>query len=135
MIGWQCISQKGNFKVGDLTVYHEIDSFLPTNKSAYAWLNKEAKAWEGKTGYRLRTKKLKKTLSQGLVLPIKDFPELEGKFLHEGDDVTELLGVVKWDMPEHGNPMNIRTPGIQQQRFPWFIPKTDEIRIQQYQMF
>lgn len=103
---------------------------MDTSKSAYSFLAKDAKTWEGKIGYRLRTKKLKKTLSQGLLIPINDFEEIRRSVLIEGQDVTELLGVVKWEMPEHGNPMNIRTPGIQQQRFPWFIPKTDEIRIQ-----
>src|SRR5208282_1834954 len=127
--GWQCISQKGNFQIGDLAVYHEIDSFLDTGKPAYDFLAKDAKTWEGKTGYRLRTKKLKKTLSQGLLIPISDFPELKKKTLRAGDDVTELLGVVKWELPEPSQ-MNTRTLGVQAARFPWFIPKTDEERVQ-----
>lgn len=126
--GWQSISQKGNFKIGDLAVYHEIDSWLDTSKPAYGWLAPEAKVWEGKTGYKLRTKKLKKTLSQGLLLPVGDFPELKGHTT-EGEDVTELVGVLKWEMPQPVQ-MNNHDRQVREARFPWFIPKTDEERIQ-----
>lgn len=29
VLGWQCVVNKGQFNVGDLAVYFEIDSFLP----------------------------------------------------------------------------------------------------------
>ena len=29
VLGWECIAKKGEFKVGDLCVYFEIDSKLP----------------------------------------------------------------------------------------------------------
>lgn len=29
VLGWQCVVKKGEFEVGDLGVYFEIDSFLP----------------------------------------------------------------------------------------------------------
>lgn len=36
VLGWQCVAKKGEFKVGDLAVYFEIDSFcpLPRNSSS-----------------------------------------------------------------------------------------------------
>jgi RNA ligase (TIGR02306 family) len=62
-------------------------------------------------------------LSQGLFLPVAQFPELDG--MSEGDDVTEKLGVKKWYIPETS------TPGgtIIGER-PNGIPASDEIRIQ-----
>jgi RNA ligase (TIGR02306 family) len=62
-------------------------------------------------------------LSQGLMLPLSFFPELES--FCEGDDVTEKLGVKKWYVPEFtgvgGTVMGGR---------PYGIPASDEIRIQ-----
>ena len=69
--GWQCITKKGEVKINDLVVYFEIDSFLPDN-DYFSFLSKKT-TYENKQGYRLKTIKLKKALSQGLVLPISHF--------------------------------------------------------------
>ena len=69
--GWQCITKKGEVKVGELVIYFEIDSFLPDN-NYFSFLPKKT-TYEDKQGYRLRTIRLKKALSQGLVLPISHF--------------------------------------------------------------
>ena len=29
VLGWHCVASKGDFHIGDLCVYFEIDSFLP----------------------------------------------------------------------------------------------------------
>jgi len=29
VLGWKCVSKKGEFKEGDLCVYFEVDAFLP----------------------------------------------------------------------------------------------------------
>lgn len=127
ILGWQVIVLKEEFRVNDLGVFFEIDSFLPASDHRYDFLTKDLKTWEGKQGYRLRTRKLKKTISQGLLLPLKDFPEL--KHYAIGSDVTEILKIEKWELPEPSQ-INMRSPGVQQARFPWFIPKTDEERVQ-----
>ena len=129
--GWQCITKKGEVKAGELVVYFEIDSFLPDN-NYFSFLPKKT-VYENKQGYRLRTIKLKKVLAQGLVLPISHFKNhlslLKNK--EEGDDVTEILGIVKYDLESQiyeGSPgMKIgKTNGS----FPSQIPKTNQERIQ-----
>src|SRR5260221_575643 len=68
--GWKVVSKKGEFKIGDLCVYFEIDSFLPI-KPEFEFLRKSCyrKMADGSEGFRLRTIKLRGQISQGLVLP------------------------------------------------------------------
>jgi RNA ligase (TIGR02306 family) len=121
--GWQCITKKGEFQEGDLGVYYEIDSFLPATDERYTFLDPKFIDWEGKRGARLRTMKMRKQLSQGLVLPLSLFPEIENP--EEGLDVTELLGIEKWERP-----VNPQIQGMPKGNFPPQIPKTNETRIQ-----
>ena len=63
-------------------------------------------------------------LSQGLLLPISTFPELNG--IHaEGTDVTEILNVRKWEIEERAT-----TGGTVMGVLPYDVPHTDETRIQ-----
>ncbi|MDA3808653.1 MAG: hypothetical protein PF440_12170, partial [Thiomicrorhabdus sp.] len=68
--GWWVVAQKGEYSVGDLAVYCEIDSFIPTNLAPFLSKGKEPREFEGIKGERLRTIKLKKQVSQGLLLPL-----------------------------------------------------------------
>ena len=69
--GWQCVTKKGEFAVGDLGIYFEIDSFLPLEPE-FEFLEKSCKKKMGnEIGLRLRTIKLRGELSQGLMLPYK----------------------------------------------------------------
>ena len=69
--GWKCVTLKDEFKVGDYCVYFEIDSFLPI-EPAYEFLRKSSYRRDhlGVEGFRLRTIKLRKQVSQGLVIPV-----------------------------------------------------------------
>ena len=121
--GWDVVSQKGNFAEGDLCIYFEVDSFLPVTEQ-FEFLRKGCyRVMDGKEGFRLRTIKLRGQISQGLALPVGEF--LPGVLVSEGDDVTELLGVVKW-----APAIPSRLTGIAKGNFPSFIPKTDQERIQ-----
>lgn len=127
--GWQVVIRKGDFKPGDLGVYFEIDSFLPIEKR-YEFLRQSSyKKIEGQVpgkrseGYRLRTIKLRGQISQGLLLPCKDFPEMP--YPHEGTDVTRLLNIELYEPPV---PANLK--GIIKGKFPGFIHKTEQERIQ-----
>lgn len=124
VLGWHCVVKKGEFSPGDLCVYFEIDSLLPQIEQ-FDFLRSRgtSKIEDGTTGYKVRTIRLRKQVSQGLALRPDLFPELAGK--EEGDDVTELLNVVKW---EPIIPANMR--GMVKGTFPDFIPKTDETRVQ-----
>lgn len=103
--GWKCVTKKGHFNKGDLAVYFEIDSFLDTARPAFSFLSKMNRNYEGRTGAVLRTALLRGQLSQGLALPIQDFPEiveLLAKYtdynkVNEQHNLAELLNVVKWE--------------------------------------
>lgn len=126
--GWQVIVKKTEFNINDCCVFFEIDSLLPI-ETRYKFLGKTTKNGYN-TGYRLRTMKLRGVLSQGLALPLRMFPEIEHpKF---GQEVTELLKVVKYE--EDFITTNPSAGGLKvgdsQGKFPSFIPKTDQERIQ-----
>jgi RNA ligase (TIGR02306 family) len=123
--GWQVVVKKGEFKEKDLAVYFEVDSFLPVAPE-YEFLRKSSfrKNWDGTEGFRLKTIKLRGQLSQGLLLPIYIVPL--GVFSSASrNDLTELLGVTKWEKP-----ISPQLAGVARGNFPTFIPKTDEPRIQ-----
>lgn len=122
--GWKVVTKKGEFSVGDLCVYCEIDSFLPILPQ-YEFLRKSSykKLPTGEEGFRLRTIKLRGQVSQGLVLPMSVLPG--GRELFEGMDVTEVLGIIKYEPPIPAS-LSGKVKGL----FPSFLVKTDEERIQ-----
>ncbi|MDR1953790.1 MAG: RNA ligase (ATP) [Clostridiales Family XIII bacterium] len=124
VLGWGCVVKKGTFRVGDRAVYFEVDSFLPVDER-YEFLRKTSfrENPDNGAGFRIKTLRLRGQLSQGLLLPLSDFPELEGATL--GDDVTEALGIKKWYMPEVGTGSGTAIGGR-----PHGIPASDETRIQ-----
>ena len=122
--GWNVVVKKGEFNIGDLAVYYEIDSFLPI-RPQFEFLRKSSfKRMGSSEGFRLKTIKLRGQLSQGLLTPI---PEgiVDPK---EGDDLTEALGIVKYEPP-----IPAQLAGKIKGTFPSFIPKTEEIRIQNFE--
>jgi RNA ligase (TIGR02306 family) len=138
-LGWNVVVRKGEFNVGDPIVYFEIDSLLPSSNPYFDFLaSRGTKKVDvgGKIheGYRLRTIRLRGQISQGLVAPLSLLPETAweqdgGKSpWNIGDDVTDLLGIVKYepDLSKMGDGISGKVKGL----FPSFIPKTDETRIQ-----
>ena len=63
--GWRVIVQKDQFKVGDPAIYFEIDSRVPKDKECFAFLEKR--------NYKVKTLKMCKTISQGLLMHASDF--------------------------------------------------------------
>jgi RNA ligase (TIGR02306 family) len=122
--GWKVVSKKGEYKVGDMCVYCEIDSFLPILPQ-YEFLRKSSykKMSDGTEGFRLKTIKLRGQVSQGLVLPITVLPG--GRTLFDGMDVTDVLGITKYEPPIPSN-----LSGQVKGHFPSFLQKTDEERVQ-----
>jgi RNA ligase (TIGR02306 family) len=123
--GWRVVTKKDEFKPGDVCVYCEIDSYLPI-RPEFEFLRKSSykKMQDGTEGFRLRTAKLRGSLSQGLLLKPQDFTELSGH-LEIGQDVSELLGITLYSPP-----IPAELSGLVKGLFPSFIPKTDEERIQ-----
>lgn len=86
--GWHCVVGI-DMKAGDKAVYFEIDSLLPSDDERFAFCEKYK--------YRVKTQRYCKgtRISQGLLLPISDFPELVDKEV--GDFVTNILKVTYYD--------------------------------------
>jgi RNA ligase (TIGR02306 family) len=120
--GWKIVVKKGEFAVGDLAVYLEIDSWVPTELAPFLSKGKEPREFEGIKGERLRTIKLRGQLSQGLLLPLTGMGQMG---YQEGDDVSEVLNIKKWERP-----MNAQLAGMARGNFPSLIPKTDQERVQ-----
>ena len=125
VLGWHCVVRKGEFEINDLCVYFEVDSFLPVRPEFEILAKGGIKKMEDREGYRLRTIRLRGQISQGLCLPISIFSELTNS--NVGDDVSEILGIVKYEPPI---PVQLR--GVVKGPFPSFVPKTDETRIQAF---
>lgn len=118
--GWWVVDKKDAHSVGDLVVYVEPDAWVPHELAPFLSKGKEASEYEGIKGERLRTVKLKKQLSQGLLLPIPN-----GFINIEGTDCTEALGVLKWE-PR----LPAQLAGDARGLFPSVVPKTEVERIQ-----
>lgn len=121
VLGWQCVVKKGEFRVGDYVVYIEVDSLLP-DRPEFEFMKPR--------GMRVRTIKLKGQVSQGLVFPVSIIPpvvlEENDAWPHdEGDDVTDSLGITKYEAP-----IPAQLAGDAKGTFPGFLKKTDEERIQ-----
>jgi RNA ligase (TIGR02306 family) len=123
--GWKVVVKKGEFTVGDLAVYCEIDSWIPTELAPFLSKGKEPREFEGIKGERLRTVKLRGQLSQGLLLPLEPTCANIESELFEGLDVSVPLNIVKWEAP-----VNAQLAGQVKGNFPSSIPKTDQERVQ-----
>jgi RNA ligase (TIGR02306 family) len=104
--GWECVVAKGSLQVGDLVVYFPIDSLLPMELENRIFGTDAKIRLNGK---KVKTVKIRGVYSQGLAVPVSKLPELEGK--KAGDDVTELLGVTKWEVPEDDMPAGLNVSG------------------------
>ena len=124
--GWVVVVPKHQFKVMDLAVYFEIDSFLPVDpRFEFLRATSYKKTDMMGEGFRLRTLKLRGQISQGLLLPLSEFPEIENPEI--GQDVTTLLGVKKWEIEEKATTGGNVVGGL-----PYDVPHTDESRVQNY---
>lgn len=124
-------------QVGDLVVYIEIDSVLP-DRPEFEQARKRSN--------RIRTMKMGNVYSEGIAYPLSILPKGDWK---EGDDVTALLGIIKYD--EYAGEEPIGVSNLSKKKYNWFqkiwykifgypkrkkggfstlISKTDEIRIQ-----
>lgn len=114
---WEVIVSK-DYQVGDLGVYFEPDSFLP-ELPIYEMLRARCAAKQGgKTGFRLKTMKMRGIFSQGFFMRLDEIG-IEPKELHT--DLTAELGVELW---QEGELLTNFRP------FPSFIPKTDQDRVE-----
>lgn len=123
--GWNVVDTIGKYAVDDLVVYYEIDSWIPSTVASFLSKGKEPRVYEGIPGEKLRTIKLRKTVSQGLIMPLSPTCDHIESELFEGLDVTVPLGIVKWE-PVLPSCLVGQAKGL----FPSFAPKTDQERIE-----
>jgi len=142
--GWTVVVKKGDFKIGELAVYCEIDSFIPTGVAPFLTKpGQEPKEYEGVKGERLRSVRLRGQISQGLLIKTEPFsydsnqcmlPQAAAEndkgdegypLVSIGDDVSDLLGIKKYEAP-----IPAQLAGEVKGQFPSIIPKTDQERIQ-----
>lgn len=122
--GWKVVVKRGEHQVCDLVVFCEIDSWIPTELAPFLSKGKEPREFNGVKGERLRTIRLRGQLSQGMLLPLSVLPD-HAQSQFEGDDVTEVLGIQKWEPP-----IPVQLAGQMKGNFPSLIPKTDQERCQ-----
>ena len=86
--GWHCVVG-ADMKAGDLAIYIEIDSLVPSNDERFAFCEKYK--------YRIRTQRYCKgtRISQGLLVPLTDFPEF--KDCKVGTFVTDKLHITYYE--------------------------------------
>lgn len=104
---YRSIVKKGEFKDGDLAVYIPEAAIVPEWMLQKMGLEGRL---AGKAKNRVKAVRLRGELSQGLVYPVEKgvltsgagfvcHPEKEDFLAFEGDDVTEFLGITKWEPP------------------------------------
>jgi RNA ligase (TIGR02306 family) len=128
VMGWTVVVKKGEFKppdpdkfvsyATDFCVFCEIDCLLPDGPEWSEFMRPRK--------FRVKTCRLRGVLSQGLALPItilKGTDYWASPDWEVGDDVSDYLGITKYELPE---PKCQEAIGY----FPNFLKKTDEIRLQ-----
>lgn len=80
---WVIIGKQDNLKVGDKCVYFEVDSKVNATDERFAFLEKRH--------YKIKTQRMCKVISQGLLMPLSLFPEIGD--VDVNTDVTDILKV------------------------------------------
>ena len=81
---WIIVAKVDNIKAGDMCVYFEVDSRVPEDDERFGFLEKR--------NFKVKTLKMCKVFSQGLLMPLGLFPEIKPETpVHT--DVTDLLKV------------------------------------------
>ena len=94
--GWNCISQKGEQKVGDTVIIATTDAVIPFELSEAMGVTNYLR-----NGGRVRTVKLRGTYSECLIIPLS-YQIGRAKIIKtakEGDDLMESLGIYKYEPP------------------------------------
>lgn len=114
ILGWNVVVKKQQFLKGEKVVYCEIDSLMP-DKPEFEFLKPR--------GMRIKTVRLRGQVSQGICFPLSILPT--DFQIIEDADCTDVLGITKYEPA-----MPACLSGIAKGKFPSFIPKTDETRVQ-----
>ncbi|KAF9761917.1 hypothetical protein IL306_003637 [Fusarium sp. DS 682] len=136
--GWTCVVPANAFKPGDRGVYFEIDSLLPSSDPRFFPLAPKIIGPGGPTStpdIRVQTIQIRGVLSQGLLLPLADFPEIAAKLdVIPADKLRDvgfenILNVRKFEKPAMSLPQ-ASTSDVPLPEYPDFIPRTNQERVQ-----
>lgn len=97
---WVIINKADSLSVGDKCVYFEVDSKVNPLDDRFAFLEKR--------DYRIKTIKMCKVYSQGLLIPLSNFPELGD--LDVNTDVTDALKVIYYVPADNERKANTPDP-------------------------
>lgn len=105
--GYTACVRKGEYKVGDKICYIPPESIVKTDKPEFAFLKDKEK-----TTTKIKVKKLRGVISQGLVLKAPDFANV-------GDDLSSYYEVEHWSPPEEVTMRgdNVKNPPGQWQKY------------------
>ena len=93
--GWNAITQKGEYKVGDKVVVATTDAVIPQDLSDLMGVTNYLRK-----GQRVRTVKLRGVYSECLLIPFKYLaPKSLENNVNEGDDMMGILGITKYEPP------------------------------------
>ncbi|KAI1265453.1 RNA ligase, DRB0094 family [Xylariaceae sp. FL1019] len=113
--GWNVVAHiTENFQPGQLVLYFEIDSCIPSTGAFWEYHAANTKWWHGKLACVVQTEVVAKQLSQGLIFPLHRFPQVrevvenlkvgntkeEFERLLKNQSFENLLGVTKYETPE-----------------------------------
>jgi RNA ligase (TIGR02306 family) len=100
--GWNCIVQKGEYKVGDKVVIATTDAIIPIELSELMGVTNYLRK-----GQRVRTVKLRGVYSECLLIPFKFLlPKTLIDNVNEGDDMMNILGIFKYEPPVKQIPLS-----------------------------
>ena len=118
VLGYDCIVGRDQYREGECIIFIQPDSLLPTDREWAAPLLRYTSRG------RIRAVRLRGEWSMGLVCDLHTgASQPEGWEVDEGEDMTEELGLTKF---EPALPNNTQARGL----LPFAIPKTDEERWQ-----
>lgn len=110
---WVIINKADNLSVGDKCVYFEVDSKVNPLDERFAFLEKR--------DYRIKTIKMCKVYSQGLLIPLSNFPELGD--LDVNTDVTDALKVIYYVPADNERKANAPDPNAKYKSMAARYPK------------
>jgi len=133
--GFQLVSQKDLYQVGDEAIFIEPDYNLPDNNPLFdSFVRPNGDPKKSRLGSHLRIRAVKFNLhtgdgvpvySNGIILPIGEVEEYAKVNLNDLSGLGEDLGIYKYEVPEKGQQGNIKQGASRE--FPQGLYKTDEV--------
>ncbi len=138
--GYQAVVAKGQFAAGDLAYYVPPDSIVPDREEyAFLWGNATYEGGTPERKRRIGAKKLRGEWSEGVLMPLQALPsaswgsdrwalpltgpaEANVRFVNQGDDISDLLGITHYNPPEPGE--GTRPGGNEGNAKKWKYPRS-----------